>query len=66
MFQPDPKSVHFDLGVDRLADSEEVAEMHDPWTAMDHPLPHTHASHGLPEPDDQLEPWAKKLDLPGL
>lgn len=66
VFQPDPKSVHFDLGVDSLADQTEVADMHDPWIDVQHPVPHEHSDQGIPEPSPELEPWAENLDVPGL
>lgn len=61
-----PSSVHFDLGVDELASTAEVREMHDPWVATDADLAEPRSPQGISLPADDLEPWASELELPGM
>lgn len=57
---------HFDLGLDQLANSGEIASMDDPWVGSTGStvlgLYDSHAE----LPVDDLSPWAANLQLPGV
>lgn len=56
--------VHFDLGVDALANNSEIHEMHDPWIGEPQGMEH----HSAPSLSEIHVPTAlgKAPDLPGL
>lgn len=57
--------VHFNLGTDRLATTDEITEMHDPWltTAAAPEVEHVEAGVHMPEGDfSEIKP----RQLPGV
>lgn len=59
-------SAHFDLGVDQLADSGEIAGMDDPWVGSTGSTMLGLYDSATSLPGDDLSPWASELHLPGV
>lgn len=59
-------SVHFNLGVDRLASDNEITEMHDPWLSTADPTPPEHVEASVHMPEGDFRPLADTPQLPGV
>ena len=57
--------MHFDLGIDELASSQDIREMRDPWVPVVPPPMVSPDLIPLQPLRDGLEVWACSLDLPG-
>ncbi len=57
--------VHFNLGTDELASSQEIREMSDPWDPAVPPPMVSPDLIPLQPLRDGIEVWASSLDLPG-
>lgn len=58
--------VHFNLGVDQLADTAEITDMHDPWLATAGPISSDPVDAGVHMPEGNFEALADPSQLPGV
>ncbi len=58
--------VHFNLGVDQLADTAEITDMHDPWLATAGTASTGPVDAGVHMPEGDFEALADPRQLPGV
>jgi hypothetical protein len=59
-------NIHFNLGVDSLASTDEITDMHDPWLATAEPTPPAHVEAGVHMPEGDFAPLSDPRQLPGV
>jgi len=58
--------VHFNLGVDRLANPAEISEMHDPWVGASPTAEAGPVDAGVHMPEGNFDALADPRQLPGV